>query len=331
MTKSHTRSGTFTDVAKLLHDELNNKAAGFSIGCLGAIAEYHDPDGALSCVTHSDRKTTLAAASTRGAIRVELSGHEKAIAYEILTKAIDTWQCGIAITVPKRTAATPPLTALTELGPERRAINEQDQGDILFDLGVAMPNVRYCVRTGDPNAIAHIRKYCGQVVVARDHPLIDYFVELSPHRVATSAAGRIEVYQRIDRHRTPDGPHTHLLPELLNKRRTHSANLQLPEDQLPVLMVYPPNPVQTAEGERISFSRGDFDHFEEILSTFGDRRYYEEKIRFHSAVNRGMSPHDYTIPNSRIERIAMRIALRQLPYCGASDEICTGWRQVFSP
>ena len=96
-------------------------------------------------------------------------------------------------------------------------------------------------------------------------------------------------------------------------------------------MVYPPNPVQTAEGKRISFSRGDFDHFEEILSTFGDRRYYEEKIRFHSAVNRGTSPHDYTIPNSRIERIAMRIALRQLPYCGARDEVCTGWRQVFSP
>ena len=47
----------------------------------------------------------------------------------------------------------------------------------------------------------------------------------NPHRVFISRLGRIEVYQPIPppSGKSPEGPHTHVLPRLLQSRRTHPA------------------------------------------------------------------------------------------------------------
>jgi hypothetical protein len=63
----------------------------------------------------------------------------------------------------------------------------------------------------------------------------------SPHRVVEAALARIEVYAPIPSPygRSPDGPHTHFLPELLASGEEISQSLALPESVAPVAIFYP--------------------------------------------------------------------------------------------
>ena len=69
-------------------------------------------------------------------------------------------------------------------------------------------------------------------------------LRLSPHRVLVGPCGRIEVYQTIPPvdGRSPDGPHTHVLPKLLRAGRTHAANLPIPDGLVPCLTIHPSRP-----------------------------------------------------------------------------------------
>ena len=57
----------------------------------------------------------------------------------------------------------------------------------------------------------------------------------NPHRVFISRLGRIEVYQPIPppSGKSPEGPHTHVLPRLLKSGRTHPATEPVPEGWFP--------------------------------------------------------------------------------------------------
>ena len=57
----------------------------------------------------------------------------------------------------------------------------------------------------------------------------------NPHRVFISRLGRIEVYQPIPppSGKSPEGPHTHVLPKLLKSGRTHPATDRFPRAGFP--------------------------------------------------------------------------------------------------
>lgn len=293
-------------LARLIQEELS-AACGFSIGCLGAIAEFHDP---AAEICSDDGGST--AVSDRGAMRIKLRGGESALAYEALSAADDAWQYGIAVIAPRERGIGPARPVLTELHPDTDAIQARDRDALLFDLGVGMPNVDYCVRTAEPALIACLRRYAGQPVAQAGHPLIEAMIEASPHRVAVSSVGRIEVYQPIDRHKTPLGPHTHLLPALLARRRTHSANIPLPPRSVPLLTLHPENPLLDEEGRRRPFASAAYERFESVLAAYGLPEYVNEKQRLRAAISAGSDATAYRTPRSRAGRLAMRITLRQL-------------------
>ena len=60
-----------------------------------------------------------------------------------------------------------------------------------------------------------VRKTAGNPLLGRDSTMVHLLAASSPHRVFISRLARIEVYGPIPTERTPDGPHTHLLPHLL--------------------------------------------------------------------------------------------------------------------
>ncbi len=99
---------------------------------------------------------------------------------------------------------------------------------------------------------------------------------------------------------------------MLSKRRTHSANIPVPEGTLPLLTVHPDNPLTDAEGQRKPFARRAFDAFENILNAHGVPHYVVEKRRLRAAVAGGLAPGNYRKPGTRLGRLAMRIAMRQL-------------------
>lgn len=292
---------------------------------MGAIAEFHDPEGQVTIGAAG----TVVAVSTRGACRVQLGADSQAFAYEALSAQADAWLYGIAFTAGGRAGRGPARAVLTELGTDDEAIRADERTHLLFDLGVGMPNVDYCVRTGDRALLAQLRHYCGQPVTTAGHPLLEILITASPARVARSPLARVEVYQAIDRHRTPSGPHTHLLPDLLAHRRTHAANLPLPAQTLPLLTLHPSNPLFDSAGQRRAFAPDAYQHFETVLARHGVPAYVAEKARLQAALHAGMAPADYPPPRTRAGRLALRIGLRQLAHTAPATSATMAWLAHF--
>lgn len=301
---------TTSALTEVLFDQLGRHGAGASIGCLGAIAEFHEPAAQLALTANG-----LTASSARGALRVRLTGDERLYAYEAPSAHGDGWQCGMALLAPGRRGAA--RECLTEIGVDHEALDAPARDALLFDLGVGMPNVDYCVRTADPELIAALRMHCGTVVVTPGHPLHAVLVAASPTRVAMSPVARIEVYQAIGYGRTPSGSHTHLLPDLLARRRTHAANLPLPARALPLMTLHPENPLFDAEGQRRAFDQHAFQRFETLLARHGLPEYVAAKAQHRAALATEKTSAAQSRPRTRSARAALRTALRQAPYMHA--------------
>ena len=114
-------------------------------------------------------------------------------------------------------------------GADDEALRERDRDAVLFDLGLGALQVDCCVRVADPEVAAQLRAHCGQPVFAA--PAMGIILAANPHRVFLSRLGRIEVFQPIPPPdgKSPDGPHTHVLPGLLRHRRTHAATEPIPD------------------------------------------------------------------------------------------------------
>jgi Family of unknown function (DUF6925) len=136
----------------------------------------------------------------------------------------------------------------------------------------------------------------------------------SPHRVFASKVGRIEVYQPIpDPHgKSPEGPHTHVLPDLLHHRRTHSATEQIPQGWVPCAHLYPPHPARDALGHERPFDGARHAAFQDMLRMFGDPEFFALKQRVVEAVTAGEDPSVIDVTGHRFARTNVRVALRQL-------------------
>ena len=121
---------------------------------------------------------------------------------------------------------------LTELGADHAAIDAGRRGERLFDLGLARPPIRFCVRTGDVGLVARLRAAAGADALGPAAGLLPHLLAASPDRVVHSPVGRIEVSGPIQR-AAPSGPHTHLLPDLLAQERLLEPGFALPEGYVP--------------------------------------------------------------------------------------------------
>lgn len=316
-----------TDSADLLSTSLGDRRCGFSVGGFGSLAEFQDEE--LQVLSTSGHLWT--AASKHGALQIDPRVPAGTLAYEALAAAPDTWQHGICLWGPVEQYRMNARTVLTELGADTAAVFDADRAQLLFDLGAGLPNVDFCLRTAEPALIALLRRYVGQAVISDGHPVLEAVIDASPQRVAVSRLARIEVFQRIDRHRTPYGPHTHLLPALLSRRRTHSANIPLPSGGVPLLTLHPEHPLHDAEGRRRPFQRAAYERFERVLERFGDRRYTAEKARLRTAIERGDSPQAHAPARTRSGRLAQRVTLRQLPHTVADPSAVLPWQAHFRP
>lgn len=310
----------------LVREELANTATSWSIGGFGALAEFHHSDDA------SVSADGMACVSALGAIRIERAESAIVRAYELLSARAGLWLHGAVVCLPQVEPPSGASRVIVELGADRAAIRAEDRSAPLFDLGLGLGNARFCVRTGDATLLARLRAATGRNVF--DAPgLFDELKRVSPHRVVVSRLARIEVYQPIAHEggASPDGPHTHLLPELLRKHRTHPATLPVPAGFEPALSVYPSSPVQDAHGLVKSFDRDAFERFQRWLASFGDRDYVCAKRQLFDWVRAGRYPDQVALAARRIERNAWRIATRQLAQLDGVSEALAAWRSRFDP
>lgn len=113
-------------------------------------------------------------------------------------------------------AVAVPRTTLTVVGPDHDAIELADRLDVLVDLGIGR-SAAFWVRTGGPTLLGLFCQHQGtdwQPAFEAIGPLV---VAASPTSVVTTVLGRAELHNVIPPPggRSPDGPHTYLLPARL--------------------------------------------------------------------------------------------------------------------
>lgn len=302
---SATPTGPANALRELAEQHLTDPTSGWSIGTVGAIAEF------VRTASEPVSLSALSAVTDRGGVRLVLPDETRAVAYETPAGPGLHWNHTVSLCLPNALARGSARTTVTELGPDAAALREQDRDGVLFDLGFGTPTTDVCVRTSDPLLVALLREAEG---TAMDGHLVHQVAVASPHRVFMTAGGRIEVYAAIPAPggRSPDGPHTHVLPHLLRLGRTHAATAPVPEGHLPVAALYPAHPTVDQTGTpRAAFDHAAFQAFQDLLARFGAPGTADRKAATWRSVRAGGNPPREQTPAARAAVIA---ALRQLEH-----------------
>lgn len=307
--------------ADLVTRRLLDPETSWAIGTFGAIAEFHrDADEPVTLSEHT-------AVTPRGGIRLCLPESVRVVAWERPT-AGEAWTQGLALCLSASAGAMAGRTEITELGTDEAALRTEDRDAVLFDLGIGAPHCDACVRVDDPAMLRALRAATGRQLMQSG--LLAELAAMSPTRVFISRLGRLEVSTPIPKpdSETPDGPHTHVLPDLLKHGRTHAATMPLPVGMIPSVEMFPPSAIHDAHGRRAQFDAARHKAFQSLLTAYGDPECVCAKTETISAVRAADSPRDnpsYT----RAQRLSRRVALRQLLQTSGPSEALTAWREIF--
>jgi predicted Fe-S protein YdhL (DUF1289 family) len=205
---------------------------GWSIGIHGAVAEFATRNDTLPEIQVGDQYLILR--TSGGALRLRPPAGTRM--FELV---------GAMGKVERRVLALhrsrlkgEPAGGVTELGADEDAIEPARSNERLFDLGVSRSIIRFCVRTGEPALTAALRQAGGSDLFDPAIGLVPVLLANAPDRVVISPIGRIEVSGSI-LHRDREGPHTHLLPEVLARRPLPEADFALPEGYTAGVSIFP--------------------------------------------------------------------------------------------
>lgn len=314
-------------IEDFLHEQLLHPRSQWSIGTFGAIAEFSRVGN--EGITIERHRNRLAAVSARGGISIRLDARCRPFASESI--AYQGWSQQVALCMKSVDARMSARGALTEIGEDTEALRSEDRDGVLFDLGIAAPHIDFCIRVRDTKLLAQLRKHEGRLLYGWDNPALGAILDASPHRVFISRIGRVEVFQPIPRHgeRSPEGPHTHLLPRLLKQRRTHAATEPIPNGYVPCAHVYPWHPADVSLGNEPVFDPDQHGYFQTVLRSFGAQEAIAIKDMVMQSVISGQNPPVETFVRSRVERANVRIALRQLKALNCESITLPNWIAAF--
>lgn len=315
------------DYAQLVTQLLDDTRHGWSIGVFGAVGEFiRDSDEALD---RREDALTHCLVTPRAAIRLLLDCKPLVVPYDTLSSDGETWGHAVAFCLPLERSQE--VDGIHESGTDVDAIRAVDRDALLFDLGVGIGSVRFCLRTRDSRLIEVLRAMQGQSPFSeRGAELLTETLRAQPNRVALSPAGRIEVYADIPPPDglSPEGPHTHLLPKLLESGRTHDANAPIPEGYQPVLQLSPRSPWRDEMGRRTPFDEVLDREFLYLLQRFGSTDEARIRTEVEGAIAAGVSPDDFEWPDTRRGRTVGRLTLRRLAQRAPSGQL-NSWRKHF--
>ncbi|MBI5320432.1 hypothetical protein [Bradyrhizobium sp.] len=293
----------------------------WSLGTFGAIAEFsRDEDEPAQVTMATDM---LSAITERGGIALRLDPRIRPFASESLARV--DWNQRVALCLPEHACAMNRRGVFTELGADGHALRGEDRDSILFDLGLGALQADFCVRIDDAGAAASLRQHVGRPIFEPGNPAMGIILDANPHRVFVSRLGRVEVFQPIPpaTGKSPDGPHTHVLPKLLKSGRSHPATEPVPEGWIPCAHLYPPHPARNGLGQPRPFEAGHLDFFQATMAAFGDPATLAIKQRVRDAVRAGSPPAE--LPHDRHGRASARIALRQMKAAGDASPALPAW------
>ncbi|MCW9035770.1 MAG: DUF1289 domain-containing protein [Rhodospirillales bacterium] len=215
-------------LAETLDKALDNPDAVFTAGGYGALAEFsHTEDEPFE---RFQLKNGFGAETKKGAIAFRPLASFKGFQFDQQ----------LALAVHAKRAAVSRNGTIQELGPDQCVLMSDSSGGVLFDLGLGLYHIDFCIRTNDQNLISHLRKAVGHNIFSENTEVWDILKKAQPERVIVSQLARIEVGQEIPQEdgETPKGPHTHILPELLAHKCAHPPESPLPKTYFPGITLY---------------------------------------------------------------------------------------------
>lgn len=294
-------------IQALIETHLDNPTTSWSVGCFGAIAEFHwirDEE--------SQRTQPLGRESRRGSITIDpsaLDEQAEGLAWEAAGGHGMGWTQGVALHLPVEAAKMAERQTLTRL--------DDDEEGALFDIGIGAENIDACVVTDDAELTAILDQAAGQSILEDGNSAMAAIKEASPIRSFRSKVGEVRVRQHIGSRTgrpTPTGPHTHVLRTLLKKARPHDARIPVPEGRSIVLSMYPPHPTRNELGLRKPFATDEWEAFQDLLNRYGPEGHVPAKREL---LNEAMGNAQCAAP---ADTAVARIVLPQLPYLGVSTE-----------
>lgn len=226
---------TTDDIRKFVVQSWEQDRGAWVMGVVGAVAEFIAPPNAKIHVTVQGED--LVAHTQNGAARVTLNDDVRALTFD--PPGLQTAP-RIVLAVKRERGRLPVADSVADLGEDNGALL-RDRGSRLFDLGLGRKEARFCVRAADGPAREALESATG-LPFAQSLPRIGAtLLSESPTRVIETALGRVEVQGQIPAPdaRSPDGPHTHLLPDHLATGRALPVGMDLPRAYLPGAIFYP--------------------------------------------------------------------------------------------
>jgi hypothetical protein len=314
-------------IMDLLTGQLANAATQWSLGTFGAVAEFSRD--ATEPVQLTTTETEIAAVTDRGSIAIRFVDGVRLFASESVTR--DGWNHRVALCLPENDCAMGQRNMLTELGSDADARRDKDRNGVLFDLGLGALHADFCIRIHEGTITEQLREHLGRSLFEPGNPAMGIILSVNPHRVFISRVGRIEVYQQIPpaTGRSPDGPHTHVLPKLLKSCRTHAATEPVPEGWVPCANFYPAHPTKDACGSTCLFDRPRHEDFQRLLDCLGDPESNAIKGRVIAAIENERPPSVMEIAINRASRNTVRVTLRQLKALGHPSRTLPAWLEAF--
>ncbi|MEM1300468.1 MAG: DUF1289 domain-containing protein, partial [Pseudomonadota bacterium] len=220
---------TAGDIHRFVIDSLEAGRGTWVMGVVGAVAEFTAPANAKVDVQVKD--ADLVAHTPNGAMQIVIDDHVRALAFD----PPDVGKAPrIVLAVKRERGRLPVADGTADLGQDQGALFAEP-GAHLFDLGLGRKEARFCVRVAGGQSRDALTSEAG-LSLADSLPRIGAaLLADSPTRVVETALGRMEVQGRIPPPdaRSPDGPHTHLLPGHLASGRALPVGMDLPRAYLP--------------------------------------------------------------------------------------------------
>ena len=227
---------TTDDVRAFVASTLEAGRGTWVIGVVGAVAEFTAAQSDKVEV-HVDGDD-ITAYTKNGALRVKINDDIRALTFDL-----PDWgrEPRIVLAVKRERGRLPVASGVVDLGPDTDAL-VQEQNAKLYDLGLGRKEGRFCVRLGEGAAREALNGSKGLMFPQALPMIAGPLVAECPTRVVESALARIEVLGQIPppEATSPDGPHTHLLPDHIETGRALPVGMDLPRAYLPGAIFYPP-------------------------------------------------------------------------------------------
>lgn len=203
-------------------------------GVVGAVGEF---TAAPSENTYFQFEgETILAHTKNGAMRMKINDNVRALTFGLP----DSMASSPILLAVKKFESIPIADVITDLGEDTTPLLSSDEMR-MFDLGLGRKEARFCVRVASGSAKESLKKTTGLNFTEALPLIAGALMQESPTRVIDTAIGRIEVQGKIPppEASSPNGPHTHLLPNELETGRSLPVGMDIPCAYIPGAIFYP--------------------------------------------------------------------------------------------